>query len=131
MSINPVFIVTIIAVAAIFFVAFKGVKVNDCFQNLNVEGFKEKMKSPSKEVVVLDVRTSQEVAQDAIKGAINIDVYASDFNQKIAELDKSKTYLVYCRSGARSARACSQMCKEGFENIFNLQGGYLAWSRSK
>ena len=83
------------------------------------------------DVVIVDVRTPAEVTQGAIKGAINIDVNSPGFIQKISELDKTKTYLVYCRSGARSARACNSLAGVGFTKLFNLQGGYLAWAASK
>jgi rhodanese-related sulfurtransferase len=124
---NPIFIVTLVAVAVVFFMAFKGVKLNNCYENTDVKGFSDKLKN-EKDVVLIDVRTSAEVASGAINGAINIDVSATDFKEKIAKLDKEKTYLVYCRSGARSARACSIMCEGGFTKLVNLQGGYMAWS---
>ena len=129
MSINQVFVVTLLAIGAVFFIAMRGVKQNSCFKNTDVKGFKEKMNE--QDIVIVDVRTAAEVAEGAIKGAINIDVNSSSFNQKISELDKTKTYLVYCRSGARSARACNTLCGVGFTKVVNLQGGYLAWAASK
>jgi rhodanese-related sulfurtransferase len=45
----------------------------------------------------------------------------------LEQLDKSKAYFVYCRSGARSARACAVMQQYGFLIAFNLLGGILAW----
>lgn len=131
MKMNPIFIVTILAVAAVFFFAFRGVKQSSCFENVNVDAFASKMKVENNEVVIIDVRTPAEVNQGAIKGAININVNDRAFHDKIKALDKEKTYLVYCRSGARSARACTVMCNNGFQQIFNLQGGYMAWSRQK
>lgn len=129
MSINPVFIITILAVAAVFFMAMRGVKQSAYYQNASVKGFKEKMNG--EKVVIVDVRTPEEVAQGAIKGAININLNSADFSQKISELDKDKTYLVYCRSGARSARACNILSNKGFTKLVNLQGGYLAWAANK
>lgn len=127
---NPIFVVTIVAVAIVFFMAFKGVKQNTCFENTDVKGFAGKISS-EKDAIILDVRTPGEVAQGAIKGAVNIDVSAPDFKEQIAKLDKEKTYLVYCRSGARSARACGIMCEGGFGKLVNLQGGYMAWSATQ
>lgn len=77
--------------------------------------------------VVLDVRTPEETAQEKIPGAIEINYYDPGFAQKIGKLDKTKTYLVYCRSGNRSSRACEAMQQMGFFNLYNLQGGMLAW----
>lgn len=78
--------------------------------------------------VVLDVRTDAEVAEGIIKNAINIDIYkGQEFVNAIEELDKSKNYYVYCRSGNRSGQACAIMEQLGFENAYNLQGGMLEW----
>ncbi|NET31928.1 MAG: rhodanese-like domain-containing protein [Cyanothece sp. SIO1E1] len=79
-------------------------------------------------VVLLDVRTPEEVAGGKIEGALEIDVLADDFEQKIQNLEKDKTYLVYCKAGSRSARACKVMEKAGFQDLYNLKGGYTAWS---
>jgi rhodanese-related sulfurtransferase len=127
---NPIFVVTLVAIAIVFFMAFKGIRQNSCFENADVKNFNSKIQA-EKDAVILDVRTPAEVAQGAIKGAINLDVSSSNFKEKIAGLDKSKTYLVYCRSGARSARACSIMCESGFSKLVNLQGGFMAWSSNQ
>lgn len=81
-----------------------------------------------KNAVVLDVRTDDEVAEGIIKNAINIDIYkGQEFINAIEELDKSKNYYVYCRSGNRSGQACAIMEQLGFENAYNLEGGMLEW----
>lgn len=77
--------------------------------------------------IILDVRTPAEFKQSAIDGAINIDSMGSNFAKKIEELDKSKTYFVYCRSGNRSGSACKLMGNAGFENVYNLSGGLMRW----
>jgi len=74
--------------------------------------------------VVIDVRTPAEYAAGHIAGAQNIDVEASDFAAKIASLDKKAAYLVYCRSGRRSAIAANQMAAAGFTDI--VDGGGMA-----
>ena len=78
--------------------------------------------------VVLDVRTEAEFDEGIIPNAINIDIYKGQgFIYKLEELDKSKTYYVYCRSGASSGQACKIMNELGFEKAYNLVGGILAW----
>ena len=74
--------------------------------------------------VVIDVRTPDEYAAGHIAGAQNIDVEASDFASRIASLDKKASYLVYCRSGRRSAIAADQMAAAGFTDI--VDGGAMA-----
>jgi len=79
--------------------------------------------------VILDVRTEDECNEGMIPGAINIDIYKGQgFINLIEELDKSKNYYVYCRSGARSGQACSIMNQLGFENTHNLLGGIMEWN---
>ena len=78
--------------------------------------------------VVLDVRTEGEVMQGIIPNAINIDIYKGQgFIYRLEELDKTKNYYVYCRSGSRSRQACSIMNRLGFKNAYNLVGGILDW----
>lgn len=71
---------------------------------------------------VIDVRTPAEFAAGHIAGAQNIDVEASDFKDRIAALDPKAPYLVYCRSGRRSAIAAQQMVDAGFGDIVDAGG---------
>lgn len=71
---------------------------------------------------VIDVRTAEEFATGHVDGAINIDVESADFGTAIAALDPAATYLVYCRSGRRSAIAASEMTDSG---LTVLDGGGL------
>ncbi|MFA9190623.1 rhodanese-like domain-containing protein [Flavobacterium sp. FZUC8N2.13] len=78
--------------------------------------------------VILDVRTGDECEDGIIANAINIDIHkGQDFISEIEKLDKSKNYYVYCRSGARSGKACEIMNELGFDNAYNLLGGMLDW----
>jgi rhodanese-related sulfurtransferase len=76
---------------------------------------------------VLDVRHAGEFAEDHIEGAVNIDVEEPAFGQTIQSLDKSKTYLVYCRAGRRGMIAAQQMTDAGFKDVVNLDGGLNSW----
>jgi len=96
------------------------------YSDINVEIFKAKMGEPN--VVILDVRTPEEIAGGKIEGAIEMDFYDNDFQQKVTALDQEKTYLVYCKVGGRSGQACKMMQDAGFKNLYNLDGGWTAWS---
>lgn len=77
---------------------------------------------------VLDVRTDEECSEGIIPNAIQIDIYKGQgFLDEVEVLDKTKTYFVYCRSGGRSAQACAVMNQLGFENTYNLMGGFTNW----
>ena len=79
------------------------------------------------DVVVLDVREPGEILGGKISGAIQIPF--SGLAKRIGELDKhkSKTLLVYCKTGARSGMACKELSKAGFDKVFSLNGGLAAW----
>jgi rhodanese-related sulfurtransferase len=78
--------------------------------------------------VIIDVRTEDEFESGKIPGALNIDIYKGQgFIYEIEELDKSKNFYVYCAAGVRSANACGVMQQLGFENVFNLVGGFSNW----
>ncbi|WP_291275984.1 rhodanese-like domain-containing protein [Flavobacterium sp.] len=95
--------------------------------NLSQNDWWEKFLS-TEDAVILDVRTDEEVISGKIPQSINIDIYKGQgFIYKIEELDKDKTYFIYCRSGARSAQACSIMNQLGFEHTYNLEGGIMQW----
>ncbi len=74
--------------------------------------------------VVIDVRTPAEYDAGHIAGAQNIDVEAADFASRISTLDKEASYLLYCRSGRRSAIAADEMAKAGFTDV--VDGGGMA-----
>lgn len=80
------------------------------------------------DVVTLDVRTAGEFMAGHIDGAINIDVEGNTFDAEIANLDKSKTYSVYCQSGRRSQIAVDKMASAGFDSLFNLENGIADWN---
>lgn len=84
----------------------------------------------TKNAVVLDVRTPEEYASGYIGNAINIDFYIPSFQDDIKQLDKDKTYFVYCQAGGRSKSAYEVMKKEGFVNVFELNGGISEWESS-
>ena len=71
---------------------------------------------------IIDVRTPAEFEQAHVVGAINIDVEAPDFAERIADLDPAVPYVVYCRSGRRSALAAQQMAAAGFSDITDAAG---------
>ncbi|MGI9546478.1 MAG: rhodanese-like domain-containing protein [Flavobacteriaceae bacterium] len=78
--------------------------------------------------VILDVRTAEEMEDGYIPNAINIDIYLGQgFLDGLEELDKSKNYYVYCRSGNRSGQACALMNHNGIPNAYNLEGGIIEW----
>jgi len=99
------------------------------YKDITQEEFKALESNLPEDVVILDVRTDQEVAGGTIEGAIQIDYRGENFRDEIARLDTSKTYVVYCHLGGRSAATSQMMSDElGFSNVNNLLGGYSEYS---
>ena len=93
--------------------------------NLDADAFASDINNAG--VVIVDVRSAGEFATGHIQNAINIDVESANFDTKIAKLDKTVEYAVYCHSGRRSGLAAEKMAKAGFEKITNLSGGVISW----
>jgi rhodanese-related sulfurtransferase len=82
------------------------------------------------ELVILDIRTPEEFKTGRIDGSTNLDFYASDFQERLAKLDRDKTYLVYCASGGRSGESLGVLRELGFKTIFHLEDGIRGWRKA-
>lgn len=99
-------------------------------QNAPVGKLKAVINAGLEDVYWIDVRTPKEIAEGSIEGALKVDFKNDDFEQKILELDTSKTYYVYCRSGRRSDRARNFMVNHGFRDVYNVTGGIIEWQKA-
>ena len=82
------------------------------------------------DAIVLDVREPKEYQGGHILNSIHIP--QSALAKRITELEKykSRPVIVGCRSGSRSSFACGLLKKQGFENVYNLSGGVMAWQNA-
>jgi len=87
-----------------------------------------KAKLTKKHVQLVDVRTPAEFTLGHIDGAANLNVNDAQFKDLAAKLDKRKPVAVYCKAGSRSAKAAGILAEMGFKTIYNLDGGYTAWT---
>ena len=78
--------------------------------------------SISADAVVIDVRTPGEYAAGHLEGAMNIDVQASDFDSQVSALPADGEYVVYCKSGNRSAAATARLAELGFTSVTDAGG---------
>jgi rhodanese-related sulfurtransferase len=79
--------------------------------------------------MILDVRTPEEFSSGHLEDAVNINYYSINFQNDLAKLDKTKTYLIYCRSGNRSGKSLNLMKQLGFIRVYNISGGILQWEK--
>jgi len=91
---------------------------------LSPQDFDAKYKA-TKEAILIDVRTPEEIEKGKIANAINI-VWNDSFEAEIAKLDHKPIFL-YCGSGARSAKAASVLKENGFTQVYELEGGIKEW----
>ena len=78
-------------------------------------------------LVILDVRTPAEFTESRLAGAIMVDYNAADFRDRVDELDKDVPYVMYCRSGNRSAGAREILRELGFTEVYEIRGGIVNW----
>ena len=96
-------------------------------QILPIDDFEKKYKeTPNAQLV--DVRTTGEYGGGHLPKAQNIDYKSADFTEKIQTLDKSKPVFLYCLSGGRSGEAMTILKQNGFNEVYNMGGGYLKWT---
>ncbi len=89
--------------------------------DISTDQFKEML--DAERGIIIDVRTKQEYNSGHLKITdAQYDFLNGEFQNQIANLDKNKTYYLYCRSGNRSGQAARIMRNEGFTNVFNIGG---------
>lgn len=126
--------ITILFFTAFLLISCKGTTKDDSTtvtsktisENLNPKTFSEKLQVEP-DAQLIDVRTTEEFNSKHLDMATNIDINESGFDKKIATLDKTKPTFVYCLSGGRSSVAIDKMQKQGFTELYNMDGGMIKW----
>lgn len=116
----------------LFIAAFTLTSCNSTGQpvkNLNADAFEKGINNNN--IQLIDVRTPEEYAEKRILNSKNININGSDFEKQMSTLDKSKPTYFYCLAGSRSARAADWAVKNGFKEVYNLEGGITAWIGAK
>ena len=79
------------------------------------------------DVIIIDVSTPQEYKDLHLEGAINMNLISRFFKTRLDVMDKSRTYVVYCKLGGRSKIAQKLMQRLGFRTVYNIVGGTILW----
>ena len=77
--------------------------------------------------VFVDVRNLPELNEGYAPNAVNIPL--PELKQRVGELPKDKDLLIYCRSGRRSEAATRILMEQGYDRVYNVLGGYLAFPK--
>ena len=75
------------------------------------------------DLTVIDVRTAEEFADGHLAEATKLDLSGGEFEEEIGDYDRDAAYLLYCRTGSRSAAAADLMAELGFTEVIDA-GGY-------
>ncbi len=125
-KISPSNIILILLLGAgfLYYLYIKGLIFAN-FDNLDPKDAYTLLQKEKDRIVLLDVRTSEEVKTDGkIPGSVLVPL--DQLPNKIDKLDKNKKILVYCRSGTRSVSASRLLSSLGFK-VYNIKGGINGW----
>ena len=106
--------------------------LSDDYINLAPRAFQHKL-SGIKNPVIIDVRSPEEFEKDSIPNAINISYQADNFWDRVVSYKNESFVFIYSQTGRKSKRACILLRNGGFdkEQIFNLDGGFRSWKKSR
>ena len=79
------------------------------------------------DLVIIDVSTPREYKNLHLDGAINMNLISRFFKTRLDVMDKSRTYVIYCKLGGRSKIAQKLMQRLGFRTVYNIVGGTILW----
>lgn len=86
------------------------------------------LKEKNETIRVIDIRQPAELNSGIIPGAEALPMHIIPL--RMNELKRDEKLIMVCRSGARSAQACMYLQQQGYDNVFNLRGGMIAWAGS-
>jgi rhodanese-related sulfurtransferase len=78
--------------------------------------------------LLIDVRGAAEIARGMIPGAQHVEL--ASLPTRESELDPEAPLVLYCLSGARSAKGCAYLEQRGFRHLYHLEGGIAAWAKA-
>ena len=96
-------------------------------KTLDVVALKQ-MINDNEDFLLVDVREENEFDADNMEGHL---IPLSEIPSRTSEIPKDKKVVVHCRSGVRSSNAIHFLEQQhGYENLYNLEGGILAWNEA-
>ncbi|MFV0470406.1 MAG: DsrE/DsrF/DrsH-like family protein, partial [Dysgonomonas sp.] len=93
---------------------------------VNIVHWNEIEELKKQNIMLIDTRTKEEYSFGHIDGAVNIPV--DDIRDRLSEIPKNKTLVVYCAVGLRGYIASRILLQHGYDRVYNLSGGYKTYS---
>jgi len=94
-------------------------------KDISCKQLKDKMVAGD-DFILLDVREPEEFEICQLEGALLVPY--SEFAEHIDDFDQDKNYIVHCKLGGRSSKACEALIEKGFKDVTNLSGGIIEWA---
>jgi rhodanese-related sulfurtransferase len=104
--------------------------VNDAKSRVKEVNIDEYQKMPSDGHVLVDVREDNEWSAGHAAGAVHLSKGTIERDIETQVPDKSKTLVLYCGGGFRSALAGDALQQMGYQNVISLDGGWRAWNQA-
>ncbi len=120
-----VILIAVLSALAIFYLLLQRPHLE--YNDVTVEQAKQLIVQKPR-MIILDVRTESEYAQEHIEGAINMPL--SEIDSRLSEMDPEDEFLVYCTSGSRSSMAIATMLENEYTKIYHLPSGIIAWRKA-
>lgn len=79
---------------------------------------------------MIDMRTDKDYREGHIANAVNVPTGNADIPASLSK-HRERPVVVYCQRGQRSTALCNKLSKQGFESVYNLKGGVLAWQKAE
>jgi len=76
--------------------------------------------------ILIDVRETYELKISKIAEAIHIPM--NTISDNLNQLDSTKSVIIMCKSGGRSAQVCEYLKNQNYMNVYNLKGGIISWA---
>ncbi len=88
----------------------------------------EKIEQGDDSIELIDIRTPAEVARGVLPNAKTLPMHLIPL--KLTHFtEPGKEFILYCRTGSRSAQACMFLNQQGISNVYNLRGGIMSWAQ--
>ena len=121
-------IITVIGLALVAYYSMQSGSRDSGYGNVDVREARDLIREKGS-LLVLDVRTVSEFNGGHLQGAVNIPVEVLTYH--LSQLDKKDELLVYCRTGNRSITAVGILRENGYDRIYHMDGGIMAWGSAK
>lgn len=100
----------------------------DTFEDIDATDYNNQFVKGKQDHVLVDVRTTSEFRNGHLPNAVNIPL--DQIAARHTEIPQGKPIIVVCASGNRSRTASKKLTQSGFDSVYNLKGGTMAWMRA-